>query len=216
MAGTGGPRGVPADPRRRALVRGHEGAGLRADVRRRPQPGHHPGLLEVLARHRAKATFFLVGERVQAHPELVAAITAGGHEIANHLMRDERSAFVPADQFRRDLARVTELLTPYGPVTWFRPGSGVFTPRMLRTAADQHLRAVLGTLVAGNQGGPGDARIAADLTVGVRPGSIVVLHEGSRKRNGVIATTDELLGTLAGRGLSAVTVKELAALDCGS
>lgn len=170
-----------------------------------------PGLLDVLAKHRAHATFFLVGERVQALPELVEAITAAGHEIANHLMRDERSVLTPDPVFRRDLAQVSELLAPYGPVRWFRPGSGMFTRRMLRSAAEQDLRAVLGTLVAGNRGGPSDERIARGLLAGVRPGSIVVLHEGTPERRGVVQTTDELLTALADRGLSAVTVSELVA-----
>ncbi|GIF26914.1 peptidoglycan/xylan/chitin deacetylase (PgdA/CDA1 family) [Actinoplanes tereljensis] len=174
-----------------------------------PGPETTPRLLEVLDRHRAKATFFLIGDRVRAHPELVAAIVAAGHEIANHLMRDERSALVPDERFRRELAEVSDLLVPYGPVRWFRPGSGVFTLRMLRTAAAQDLRAVLGTLVGANRGTPDDARIASDLAVGIQPGSIVVLHEGNAHRQGVVETTDELLGILAGRGLSAVTVSDL-------
>jgi peptidoglycan/xylan/chitin deacetylase (PgdA/CDA1 family) len=174
-----------------------------------PSPQSTPGLLEVLARHRARATFFLMGERVQAHPELVAAITAAGHEIGNHLMRDEMSVRLPDADFRRDLAQTGALLAPYGPVRWFRPGSGWFTPRLLRSAAEQGLRAVLGTLVAGNTGGPGDQRIARRLLTSVRPGSIVVLHEGNAARRGVVLTTDELLGALAARGLTAVTVSDL-------
>jgi peptidoglycan/xylan/chitin deacetylase (PgdA/CDA1 family) len=174
-----------------------------------PGPETTPGLLEVLARHRAHATFFLIGERARTHPELVAAITAAGHEIANHLMRDERSVLMPDDRFRRDLADATALLTPYGPVRWFRPGSGWFTPRMLRSAAEQGLRAVLGTLVAGHDGGPGDDQITRRLLAGIRPGSIVVLHEGTPGRRGVVRTTDELLTALAGRGPAAVTVAEL-------
>jgi peptidoglycan/xylan/chitin deacetylase (PgdA/CDA1 family) len=172
-----------------------------------PSPSSTPGLLSVLAKHGAKATFFLVGERVQAHPSLVADIIAAGHEIANHLMRDERSALIPDARFRRDLARTTELLTPYGPVRWFRPGSGVFTPRMLRSAAEQHLRAVLGTLVAANRGLPSDDRIARSLLPHLRPGSILVLHEGTARRQGVVRTTDELLS--ASTGLTAVTVSDL-------
>ena len=172
-----------------------------------PSPESTPRLLEVLARHQAKATFFLVGERVEAHPHLVDEIVAAGHEIANHLMRDERSALIPDAQFRRDLARTTELLTPHGPVRWFRPGSGVFTPRMLRSAAEQHLRAVLGTLVAGNRGLPSDDRIARSLLPHLRPGSILVLHEGTPQRRGVVQTTDELLSALD--GLTAVTVSDL-------
>jgi peptidoglycan/xylan/chitin deacetylase (PgdA/CDA1 family) len=175
-----------------------------------PSPATTPQLLEVLARRHAHATFFLIGERVRAHPELVRAIVDAGHEIANHLMRDEPSALIGDHRFRNDLAEVNALLAPYGPVRWFRPGSGWFTPRMLRSAARHDLRAVLGTLVAANHGRPDDARIAADLLAGIRPGSIVVLHEGTPSRRGVAQTTDELLAALAGRGLTAVTVSELA------
>ena len=82
---------------------------------------------------------------------------------------------------------------------------------MLRSAAQQDLRAVLGTLVAGHHGGPGDARIVGNLLAGIRPGSIVVLHEGTSQRRGVVQTTDELLAALGGRGLAAVTVSELLA-----
>lgn len=171
-----------------------------------------PGLLEVLARHRARATFFLIGERVRAHPPIVADIAGRGHELANHLMRDERSVLAPDPRFRRELAEASALLAPYGEVRWFRPGSGWFTPRMLRSAAELNLRAVLGTLVAAHHGGPGDERIAGDLLAGIRPGSIVVLHEGTAARRGVVDTTDELLTVLAGRGLAAVTVSELVAL----
>lgn len=168
-----------------------------------------PELLDVLARHRARATFFLIGERARAHPRLVEAIASAGHELGNHLMRDEPSALIPNARFRRELAEVTALLTPYGLVRWFRPGSGWFTPRMLRSAAEQDLHAVLGTLVAANDGGPRDSGIARTLLAGIRPGSVVVLHEGTSRRRGVVQTTEELLAGLAGRGLSAVTISEL-------
>ncbi|GAB2617787.1 polysaccharide deacetylase family sporulation protein PdaB [Paractinoplanes abujensis] len=176
-----------------------------------PHPQTTPGLLAVLRRHRAKATFFLVGERIKANPHVVEQIVAEGHEVANHLMRDERSVLVPDEQFERELAETSRLLAAYGPVRWFRPGSGFYKPRMLRAAAGQNLRAVLGTVVAANTGGPGDAAIAGGLATSVRKGSIVVLHEGTEKRRGVVATTDELLTALAGRGLTAVTVSELVA-----
>ncbi|WP_246613632.1 polysaccharide deacetylase family protein [Paractinoplanes bogorensis] len=175
-----------------------------------PHPATTPRLLDVLRRHGARATFFVVGERVRAHPELMERIIAEGHEVANHLMRDERSVLVPDEQFARDLAEVNRLLAPYGPVRWFRPGSGFYKPSMLRAAAGMKLRAVLGTLVAGHNGGPGDQAIAEGLRTSIRAGSIVVLHEGSDKRRGVAETTDELLTALSARGLSAVTVSTLA------
>lgn len=171
-----------------------------------------PQLLDVLARHHAKATFFLIGERVRGNERIVARIAAEGHELANHLMRDQPSVLLPEGQFRDELTQVNALLAPYGPVRWFRPGSGWFTPRMLRSAAEQDLRAALGTLVAAHDGGPGDERIARSLAEAIRPGSIVILHEGTQQRRGVMATTDQMLGQLRRRGLTAVTVSHLATL----
>jgi peptidoglycan-N-acetylglucosamine deacetylase len=171
-----------------------------------------PELLDVLARHQAKATFFLIGERVRGNERIVARIAAEGHEIANHLMRDRPSVLLPDREFRDELIRVNALLAPYGPVRWFRPGSGWFTPRMLRSAAEQDLRAVLGTLVAAHHGGPGDEGIARSLVDAIRPGAIVILHEGTPRRRGVVATTDQMLAQLRGRGLTAVTVSHLVTL----
>jgi peptidoglycan/xylan/chitin deacetylase (PgdA/CDA1 family) len=176
-----------------------------------PHPATTPALLDVLARHSARATFFLIGERVPGNEAIVGRIAAEGHEIANHLMRDERSALVPAERFRRELAEVTSLLRRYGPVRWVRPGSGWFTPRMVRAAVEQDLRMVLGTVVAMHGGIP-DERITARLLADIRPGSIVVLHEGTEKRRGVVAATDLLLAGLSRNGLAAVTVSELVEL----
>jgi peptidoglycan-N-acetylglucosamine deacetylase len=174
-----------------------------------PHPATTPHLLDVLARHTARATFFLIGERVLGNEPIVARIAGEGHEVANHLMRDERSVLLPDPQFRRQLAQVNSLLEPYGAVRWVRPGSGWFTPRMLRSAQRQKLRMVLGTMVARHDGSSGDQRIARRLIGEIRPGSIVVLHEGTDKRRGVVATTDQVLTELGRRGLTATTVSDL-------
>jgi CBS domain-containing protein len=97
-------------------------------------------------------------------------------------------------------------------VRWFRPGSGWFTPRIRRMAGEQGLRVVLGTVVATHAGGTGDGQITAKLLREIRSGSIVVLHEGTVERCGVVGTTDELLARLGRRGFTAVTVSELVAL----
>jgi peptidoglycan-N-acetylglucosamine deacetylase len=176
-----------------------------------PHPRTTPELLDVLARHRARATFFLIGERVPGNEPILARMAAEGHELANHLMSERPSVLLSDEQFRRELTEVNLLLAPYGTVRWFRPGSGWFTPRMLSSAAEHGLRLALGTAVATHDGGPGDRAIARRLLTGVRPGSILVLHEGTDRRHGVAATTDAVLTGLAGRGLSAVTVSELVA-----
>lgn len=49
-----------------------------------PEPAHTPKLLDTLARHGVKASFFLVGEKVEQFPEIVQRIVAEGHMIGNH------------------------------------------------------------------------------------------------------------------------------------
>ncbi len=142
----------------------------------------------------------------------MARIAAEGHEVGNHLMRDQPSVLLSDRRFRDELTQVNALLAPHGRVRWFRPGSGWLTPRMVRSAADTDLRGVLGTLVAAHRGGPGDDRITRNLVEAIRPGSIVVLHEGTNQRRGVAATTDQLLTQLRRQGLTAVTVSGLTEL----
>jgi peptidoglycan-N-acetylglucosamine deacetylase len=168
------------------------------------------GLLAVLAAHGARATFFVIGERARPRPSLLAQITAGGHELGNHLMRDEPSVLLASDEFDRQLTEVDRLLRAHGPVAFFRPGSGWFTPRMLRSGARLSYLCALGSvgLVASRY--PEPAAVAARLARRSRPGSIIVLHEGTSDRAGVVEVTDRLLRALTRRGLRAVTLSELA------
>lgn len=174
-----------------------------------PDPATTPSLLDVLAEHRARATFFLIGERLPGNETLVDRIVAEGHEIANHLMRDEPAIRLSDRDYRDALSRTQDLLGRHGGSRWFRPGSGWVTPRMLRSAGDLGLGCVLGTVVARHDGGPGDRRIAGRLLRRTRRGSVVVLHESAPERTGVLASTREVLHGLALRGLGSVTVSDL-------
>jgi peptidoglycan-N-acetylglucosamine deacetylase len=175
-----------------------------------PDPVTTPGLLAVLAAHRARGTFFVVGERGHRHPALLAAIVGAGHELGNHLGRDEPSVLLGRAEFDRQLAGVHELLTRYGPVRFWRPGSGWFTPSMLRSAAELDYRCALGSagLIASRY--PSPEALAARLARRCRPGAVIVLHEGPTGRDGVVPVVDQLLRELGRRGLSAVTLSELA------
>jgi peptidoglycan-N-acetylglucosamine deacetylase len=175
-----------------------------------PHPATTPELLRVLRSHGARATFFLIGERVQSHPDLVRGIAADGHEVANHLMHDEPSILLAPTEFRRQLAQVHELLAPFGDVVFFRPGSGWFTRRMLRDAAAQGYACAMGTplLLATEYRDPRDAgRILARRA---HPGAVIVLHEGHESRVAISAAADAMLVELAQRNLRAITLSELA------
>jgi peptidoglycan/xylan/chitin deacetylase (PgdA/CDA1 family) len=175
-----------------------------------PHPTTTPELLSVLRSHGARATFFLVGERVRSHPDLVRDIAADGHEVANHLMYDEPSILLAPSEFRRQLAQVHELLAPFGDVVFFRPGSGWFTRRMLSDAAAQGYVCAMGTplLLATDYRNPRDTgRILARRA---HPGAVIVLHEGHETRVAVSAAAAAMLVELAQRNLRAITLSEIA------
>jgi peptidoglycan-N-acetylglucosamine deacetylase len=181
-----------------------------------PHPATTPELLGVLRSHGARATFFLIGERVQSHPDLVRSIAADGHEVANHLMHDEPSILLAPTEFRRQLAQVHELLAPFGDVVFFRPGSGWFTRRMLRDAAAQGYACAMGTplLLAADILLPAEHTDPRDtgriLARRAHPGAVIVLHEGHESRVAVSAAAGAMLVELAQRDLRAITLSELA------
>lgn len=72
-------------PERLVLVRGSRDPGaLYLTFDDGPHPEHTPRLLDLLARHQARASFFLVGQRIEQHPALVERIVAEGHALGNH------------------------------------------------------------------------------------------------------------------------------------
>jgi peptidoglycan-N-acetylglucosamine deacetylase len=174
-----------------------------------PDPATTPDLLAVLARHDARATFFLIGERSMRHRDLVADIAAAGHELGNHLMRDEPSALLRRDEFRRQLHAVHNLLSAFGAVRAFRPGSGWFTPAMLRAAGSLGYLCALGSPGLVARGYPDPAGLAERLARRSRPGSVIVLHEGTASRAPVAEVVDTLLGALVRKNLEATTLRQV-------
>jgi peptidoglycan/xylan/chitin deacetylase (PgdA/CDA1 family) len=175
-----------------------------------PHPATTPALLDVLASHGAKATFFLIGERAATHPTLVEDIVAAGHELGNHLWSDRPSVLLPAETFRSEIARTGRELARHSTVRWWRPGSGMYTPSMVRDAGTQGYRGALGSpwLVATRYGGD-DQRRGRRLAGRAHPGAISVFHEGTPERTPVSRLTSGFLRRLAQRGLTAITLTDL-------
>lgn len=168
-------------------------------------------ILEVLAAHGARATFFVLGSAVEAEPDAVRAVVAAGHEVGNHGWADRPAVRLSRTAFREDVERTSEAvrrLTGRTPVL-FRPGSGWLTPRQLREATDLGYRVVLGS-VAGTDPTVRDVdRELRFLLTRVQPGSVLVLHEGDASRGRVVDLLERLLPELARRGYACVTASEL-------
>ena len=92
-----------------------------------PHPEDTPPLLDLLARHKAKATFFVVGKSVRRHPELVERLAAEGHALGNHTW-DHLSLPSLTGRFRRAQLAWTEEALGARSSRLFRPPYGEQTP----------------------------------------------------------------------------------------
>lgn len=172
-----------------------------------------PALLEVLAAHGARATFFVLGSAVRAHPQLVTAAHAAGHELGNHGWLDRPALRSSRRELADDLARTGEAVAAVvGSVPrLFRPGSGWLTPAQLRDVRARGLTVALGSVAVLDLGVADlehEVRFVADR---LQPGAVVVLHEGRPERAGVVELLDRVLTEVERRGYEAVTVSELLA-----
>lgn len=157
-----------------------------------PNPAWTPRLLEVLASHDVRATFFLLGSRAQAEPELVRRIAAGGHLIGNHSWSHPNLARSSSARIREELARTRETLEQIAgaPVRFFRPPFGARRPAALRIAREKGMIPVLWNAMTSDWKEPSGERIAERLGAKIdrlaRRGwaANIVLHDGGHRDPG--------------------------------
>jgi peptidoglycan/xylan/chitin deacetylase (PgdA/CDA1 family) len=148
-----------------------------------PNDPHTQRLLDVLAEHKAKATFFLIGKYVRQRPEIARAVAAAGHEIGNHTYTHPNLIFVSARQLRRDLEdcrKAIEDALGTSP-TIFRPPFGGRRPGVLRAARALGLTTVMWSITGYDWNAPSPEAIVKKVTPGLNSdrGEIVLLHDGS-------------------------------------
>ncbi|HEY3450018.1 MAG TPA: polysaccharide deacetylase family protein [Myxococcales bacterium] len=97
-----------------------------------PDPVTTARLLELLARHRTPASFFVIGKQAEAHPELVAKIRDAGHELGNHSMNhDPMLMFRSLGRLEAEIAECQAVLAAQGVRSLtFRPPVGITNPRL--------------------------------------------------------------------------------------
>lgn len=169
-----------------AIVRGPRGArGVALTFDDGPHPHWTPRVLEVLRHRGARATFFVVGRKAEAHPEVVRSILEQGHEVGLHSYAHDRLfALRSGRSVRADLERgvaVLERVTGHRP-SLFRPPIGHTNPIVARAARQLELT-VVGWSASGRDGvsfaKPDD--VAARVRRNLRDGAIVLLHDSPER-----------------------------------
>ena len=169
-----------------AIVRGPRGArGVVLTFDDGPHPHWTPRVLEVLRDRGVRATFFVIGRKAEAHPDVVRAILAQGHEVGLHSYAHDRLfALRSGRSVRADLERgmaVLEKVTGHRPAL-FRPPIGHTNPIVARAARRLELT-VVGWSASGRDG-VSFARadeVAARVRRNLRDGAIVLLHDSAER-----------------------------------
>lgn len=174
-----------------------------------PHPTFTPEVLAILERYNAKATFFLIGERALRHPEVIARIKAGDHEVANHYFLDTSILSHSDAVFLDYLEQTEEAIGITKSPKLFRPPGGIARPRQLRLARAQGYVCVLGSAYANDPIHPPVWYIRWRIERNLVPGSIIILHDGiSDPRRGIEALP-HILATGAQNGLRFTSIGAL-------
>ena len=181
-----------------------------------PDPQVTPAVLDALAAAGARATFFVIGRNLRAHPELGHQIVAAGHELANHSDAHPRTLNLRGTRtMQAEICRGAQAVQAVTgqPATLYRPPIGLKSPALARVARRLGIQVIMWSCHARDTGSASATQIAGRVLDRVRPGDIVLLHDGHDRAGAHRAQTAQAVqGILAGlkaRGLEAVTVSEL-------
>ena len=177
-----------------------------------PAPASTAALLDLLRERRVSAAFFVVGARARAHRELVARCHAEGHLLANHTDRHSYlTNFLRAPGLRREIEAcqaAVEAITGERP-RYYRPPVGLMNPSVQPVARALGLELVGWQVRSLDTTSRSATRIARRVLARIRPGGIVLLHDGGLEPSRVTEITKRILDGLEERGLEPVRLDRL-------
>lgn len=185
-----------------------------------PTPGTTDRVLDILAAHDARATFFVIGVNCQQHPELLHRIHAEGHQLANHSFNHAHFGVCRNQQYwEREIRRTDELIEEAigARPAMFRPPMGIKTWHTTRAARNCDHALVTWSRRAMDGLATSSERILRRLE-DLRDGDIVLLHDGVEPhaphpdRSATLGAVDPLLRQMRQRGLSPARLDELLGL----
>lgn len=170
-----------------------------------PSPAWTPRILALLARYHAHATFCEIGPQARANPQLVKDVIAAGDRLCDHsVSHNEAMDRLPKDRQTYEIVGAQEMIQqaggPGSEVDWFRAPGGDFSPQIRQISADHGLRPLGWTVDSRDWARPGVPVIVANVKRELRPGGIVLMHDGGGDRAETYAALEQLLPWLIQNG----------------
>jgi peptidoglycan-N-acetylglucosamine deacetylase len=184
-----------------------------------PNDPHTLKLLEVLAKHDARATFFMIGRYVRQRPEIAREVARAGHAIGNHTYTHPLLIFESAAETRRQLlecrAALQDTIDEHSNL--FRPPFGGRRPATLRIARSLGLETIMWNVTGYDWTAPPAAEIEKKVARQMRGGDVILLHDGGHRALGAdraqtVIATESLIRRYRDEGYEFVTVEEMRAV----
>lgn len=178
-----------------------------------PNDPHTLRLLEVLARHDVRATFFMIGRYVRERPEIAREVVKAGHAVGNHTFTHPLLIFKQAAEIRQELSDCRSALEDAigKHSNLFRPPFGGRRPATLRVARRLGLEPVMWNVSGKDWEAPPAAVIEGRLMKQIRGGDVILLHDGGYRQMGAdrsqsVLVTDHLIARYKAAGYGFITV----------
>jgi peptidoglycan-N-acetylglucosamine deacetylase len=169
-------------------------------------------ILELLAAHGARATFFVVGSAVAGREATLQRVRAEGHELGSHTFSHLHPSALDDAQLREEIRRGAGAAGPEARLV--RPPYGEDAERFDRLAAEVGLGPTVLWSVDPRDWEATDGEVIAERVVAeATHGAIVDLHDGRRPQPATVAAVERMLPALGERGFTLVTVSELLAAE---
>jgi peptidoglycan-N-acetylglucosamine deacetylase len=177
-----------------------------------PEPKLTPKLLDLLAAHHIKATFFVIGENAAAHPDVLARTAREGHEIGNHSWSHPNLGKMSDENVRRQLRQTEDAIKQAIGTRpkLMRPPYGSLSQRQKQWIHNEFgYQIILWDVDPVDWKRPGPSVICNRILKETRPGSIVLSHD---IHPGTIAAMNDTFDQLQAKGFKFVTVSEIIAM----
>jgi peptidoglycan/xylan/chitin deacetylase (PgdA/CDA1 family) len=178
-----------------------------------PSAEYTPRLLDLLKARHLKATFFLIGQNVQAHPELVRRIVAEGHEVGNHTWDHPQLSKLSDERATDEIEKTQDAIhTACGvtPVLLRPPYGALNKPEHVWIPQRLKLNVIYWSVDTLDWKHPGAATITQRVLAGARPGAIILQHDIHGQTIDAMAAA---LDGLIAKGYHLVTVSQLIAME---
>ena len=165
-----------------------------------PHPVHTAEVLDLLRRHGARATFFVVGAMVERFPQLLNRIVLEGHTVANHTWNHENLSKLSGEAIDRTIERTQEILGAHA-TACMRPPYGALDDLARQRAEEHGLDVIMWTASASDWLDLTAEMIAERIVAGAVDGGIILMHDGGGDRTRTVEGLDLALQQMSGQGM---------------